>query len=73
MVRQSSTAARTSPSARFGLGADRLQPLQIALPVDLEVHERFEKVGFAAIAGRRVQHRLERAVGVAAPAAPDGS
>ena len=46
------------------LGADRLQPLRIALAVDLDVHERFEG-GFAAIAGRRIQHRLERAVGAA--------
>ncbi len=47
------------------LGADPVQPLQIALPVDLDVHERFER-GFAAVAGGRIQHRLEHAVCVTA-------
>ncbi len=47
------------------LRADPVQPLQIALPVDLDVHERFER-GLAAVAGRRIQHRLEHAVCVTA-------
>ena len=47
------------------LRADLVEPLQIALPVDLDVHERFER-GFVAVAGRRIQHRLEHAVRVTA-------
>ncbi len=41
---------------------DRLDPLGIALPVDLEMHVGFE-AGVAAVGRGRLQHRLERARG----------